>query len=81
MGLPEFISEEIEVEFSDMPGLPAKIFWRGKEYRIVEVEGVYRFLDLKKPWWRRRHRDFISTVAPEGNTGSSIKSTGKKFSP
>lgn len=68
MGLPEFISEEIEVEFSDKPGLPEKLLWRGKEYKIVEIKGVRRFLDLKKPWWRRRHRDYFRVKVETGET-------------
>ena len=68
MALPRFISEEIEVKLSESPGLPESIVWRGREYRVVEIEGIRRFVDLKKPWWRRRHRDYFLVKVDTGET-------------
>lgn len=53
-----FIGEEIEVRFAQKPGPPTSFIWRGREYEIVEIEMAYQRLDFKRPWWRRRHRDY-----------------------
>jgi hypothetical protein len=68
MALPKFISEEIEVKFADKPGLPQSFIWRGKEYKISEIKGVQRFVDFRKPWWRRRHRDYFLVKTEAGET-------------
>ncbi len=68
MELPEFVSEEIEVKFSERPGFPESITWRGKDYKVVEVERVRRFVDFRKPWWRRRHRDYFLLKVDTGET-------------
>jgi hypothetical protein len=61
-----FIDEEIEVHFAQEPGPPTSFVWRGQEYRVVEVESVYRRLDFKRPWWRRRHRDYYQVKTDTG---------------
>jgi len=55
---PLFIDEEIEVHFEEKPGPPSSLVWRGKEYKIISIERAHRHLDFRKPWWRRRHRDY-----------------------
>lgn len=60
-----FIDEEIEVETGEF-GRPQAFVWRGEPFRVVEVLEVQRKLDLKKAWWRRRHRDYYRVRTQEG---------------
>ena len=55
--MPEFISEEIEVRFTEKPGPPTSFVWRGVEHAITEIEDMRTVLDYQKTWWLRRHRD------------------------
>jgi hypothetical protein len=64
--MPEFISEEIEVRFERTPGPPSSFVWRGTEYRIAEVRSMRRVLDVKNPWWQRRHRDYYRVKTEAG---------------
>jgi len=64
----EFIGDEIEVRFARKPGPPTSFVWRGAEHPIAEVKRVRRFLDLRKPWWRRRHRDHYVVRTETGAT-------------
>ena len=32
----------------------------------MEIEMVYRRLDFKRPWWRRRHRDYYRVKTDTG---------------
>ena len=61
-----FIDEEIEVRLAQKPGPPTSFIWRGKEYGIVGIERVYRRLDFKRDWWRRRHRDYYLVKTDTG---------------
>ena len=54
----EFIGDEIEVRFATKGGAPSSFVWRKAEHRITEIEAMRRVLDFRKPWWRRRHRDY-----------------------
>ena len=56
--MSEFIGEEVQVHFAQKPGPPTWFEWRGKEYRIEEVEQQWLALDLRQRWWQRRHRDY-----------------------
>ncbi len=47
----------MEVRRETRPGPPASFVWRGREYTVVEVLAERRLLDLRRPWWTRRHRD------------------------
>ncbi len=67
MSKPRFIAEEIEVH-EESPGEPVSFLWRGREYRIVEVVGVKRHLDFRRPWWQRRHRDYYRVRTDSGQT-------------
>lgn len=61
-----FIDEEIEVRFAARPGPPTSFVWRGREYRITDVERVSLRLDFKRAWWRRRHREYYRVRADTG---------------
>lgn len=67
MGKPQFIAEEVKVREAG-PGEPVSFLWRGQEYRIVEVVGVKRHLDFRRPWWQRRHRDYYRVRTDTGQT-------------
>jgi hypothetical protein len=54
---PRFIDEEVEVHFVEKPGPPSSFVWQGREYKISEILSVRQQIDLKRAWWRRRHRD------------------------
>jgi hypothetical protein len=56
MGQGRFIDEEVEVRVGDF-GRPLSFVWRGNAFEVVEVLRSWRKLDLKRAWWRRRHRD------------------------
>ncbi|MGB9877818.1 MAG: DUF6504 family protein [bacterium] len=53
-----FVSEEIEVYFSQKPGPPSSFKWRGKEFKIVKCKFLGRKLDFGKRWWQRHHKDY-----------------------
>ena len=61
--MPEFIGDEIDVHFAKKPGPPTSFTWRKENYKIVEIESKHRRLDFKKPWYRRRHRDYYIVKA------------------
>ncbi len=63
----EFISEEIDVRFARKPGPPSSFVWREREYRIAEVRSMKRVLDVRNPWWRRRHRDYYQVKTDVGD--------------
>jgi hypothetical protein len=63
---PWFVDEEVEVRFEQQPGPPTSFVWRGQEYRIVAILEEERRLDLRRTWWRRRHRDLYVVKTEEG---------------
>jgi hypothetical protein len=75
MGMPriELISETIQVEYSKGQMRPISFKWRGKEYRIDEVEHAWQ--DFGQPrtgprrtsWRTRRHRSCYRVKAEDGN--------------
>lgn len=60
-----FIDEEIEVQTGEF-GRPCAFVWRGKVFKVAELLEVRRRLDLKKAWWRRRHRDHFRVRTTDG---------------
>ena len=60
-----FIDEEVEVHTGEF-GRLRQFVWRGKVFHVVEVLEVERKLDLKKAWWRRRHRDHYKVRTDDG---------------
>ncbi len=60
-----FIGEEVKVTYSSFGNLDS-FEWRGQQYKIVEVINLFRALDLRRPWWRRRHRDFFTVKVDTG---------------
>ncbi len=64
--MDHFVSEEIEVRFERTPGPPSSFVWRGREYPITEVKSMRRVLDVKNPWWQRRHRDYYHVKSEAG---------------
>ncbi len=68
MGRPRFIAEEVEVQIEGKPGLPSSFIWSGQEYKIAEVLSARRELDLRRAWWRRRHRDRYLVRTTDGRT-------------
>jgi hypothetical protein len=63
----KFISEEIEVRFGRKPGPPVSFVWRGIEHRVAEVRSMRRVLDVRSPWWQRRHRDYYQVKTDAGD--------------
>ncbi|MHC4480238.1 MAG: DUF6504 family protein [Planctomycetota bacterium] len=63
--MAKFIGDEVEVKFEKKPGPPTAFVWRGAQYRIARIRRRWRTLDLRKAWWRRRHRDHY-VVETEG---------------
>jgi len=66
--MAEFIGDEISVRFSKKPGPPTSFVWCKTEYGIAEVKGIRRVLDFRRPWWRRRHRDYYVVRTDTGET-------------
>ena len=64
--MPEFIGDEIEVRFAQKPGPPTSFVWRDEEYEIAQVKSARRGFDFRKPWWRRRHRDYYVVKTQTG---------------
>lgn len=64
--MPEFIDDEIAVQFVKKPGHPASFIWRGAEYKIAEIKDVRRVLDFREAWWQRRHRDYYMVKTDTG---------------
>jgi hypothetical protein len=70
-GRGEFVHEEIEVEFSQRPGPPISIEWKGKKIAVAEVlrawpdHGFGPFRHAAR-WWQRRHRNYYRVKTAEG---------------
>ncbi len=64
--MAQFISEKIEVHFDKTPGSPSSFVWRGTEHRIADVKSMKRVLDVRNPWWQRRHRDYYRVTIETG---------------
>ena len=65
--MPEFIGEKVEVRFDKKPGPPSSFVWRGEEHRVIEVRSMRRVLDVRNPWWQRRHRDYYQVRTDAGD--------------
>jgi hypothetical protein len=65
--MPEFIGEEVAVSFDKKPGPPSSFVWRGEEHRVAEVRSMRRVLDVRNPWWQRRHRDYYQVKTDAGD--------------
>jgi hypothetical protein len=66
--MPEFIDDEIKVQFVKKPGPPPSFIWRGMEYKIAEIKDMRRVLDFREAWWQRRHRDYYMVKTDTGET-------------
>lgn len=64
--MKNFIGEEVEVRFDQLPGLPTSFVWRGEEHKIDRVLSGWRKLDFKRRWWLRRHRDYLIVKTTTG---------------
>ncbi len=60
-----FIDEEIRVEVAEF-GVPVRFVWRGEAFEVEEVISARRSIDLKRAWWRRRHRDHYRVRTSDG---------------
>lgn len=61
-----FIGEEVEVRRAGPGGPPESFIWQGREYRVESVRRRWRQVDLRRSWWRRRHRDHYVVTTQGG---------------
>jgi len=56
-GPGRFIGERVSVKLRE-PGILGSFTWRGCVYTFISVESHLRRVDLRREWYRRRHRDY-----------------------
>ncbi len=61
----KFIGERISVEVVDLEK-PASFTWRGRQYKIIEIQASTRRLDFRSTWYRRKHRDYFIVQVESG---------------
>jgi len=72
--MPEFVSEEIEVETAESAPRPVRFTWRGQVYEVAKIlaEGVDTGFGLLPPgsrkWYTRRHRRRFVVEDTAGDT-------------
>lgn len=69
--MPEFISEEIEVNREEKTRNPVSFVWRGRERKIKEIIAFWPDFSYpksgakRKRWWQRKHRNFYRILTEE----------------
>ena len=61
----KFIGERISVEVADLEK-PTSFTWRGRQFKIIEINASTRRLDLRSTWYRRKHRDYFIVQVESG---------------